>query len=131
MRERSAMTPECRAVACEDDAMDDAHMIKELLARYYRAHALDDPSLIGDEAFAEPLLQRIFVDELGGDSFEQAFLEGNLLHPEDGYEKAAQFADTSYEVEVSGDSATAYVPVAGARFAFARDSSSWQIAAFE
>lgn len=111
--------------------MDDAAAIKQLLVRYYEAHAADEPDMIGDEAFAEPLLRRILVDELGGDSFDQGFLEGNLLNPEDGYDEAAQFAQADYEIEVSGDSAAARVVPGGASFTFVREAGSWKIASFE
>ena|SRR5918995_69154 len=111
--------------------MGDTDAIRDLLTRYYEAHAADDPNLIGHDAFAEPLLERILVDELGGDSFEQAFLEGNLLYPEDGYEKTTELAKAEYQVSVSGDSATARVAPNGPSFTFVREAGGWKIAAFE
>ena len=111
--------------------MDDTASIERLLIRYYEAHAAADPDLIGEDAFADPLPQRILVDELAGDSFEQAFLEGNLLNPEDGYEKTAELARAEYRVDVSGDSATAHVVPTGPHFTFVREAGAWKIAAFE
>jgi hypothetical protein len=111
--------------------MDDANEIKQLLARYYDAHAADDPTLIGHDAFAEPLLQRILVDELGGDSFEQAFLEGNLLHPQDGYQRVGQLAQAEYEVNVRRDAASARIVPGGPAFTLARVGDSWRILSFD
>jgi hypothetical protein len=117
--------------ACDDSLMSDTETIEHLITRYYEAHTAEDPSLIGHEAFAEPPLQRILVDELGGDTFEQAFLEGNLLNPEDGYDRTAELGKAEYRVDVSGDSATARVVPNGPSFTFVREAGRWKIAGFE
>jgi hypothetical protein len=111
--------------------VDDTEAIEQVLRRYYRAHAAEEPDMIGHAAFAEPLLERILVEELGGDSFEQAFLEGNLLNPEDGYEQAAQLAESEYEISISGYSGRVRVVPVGPSFTFVSEAGSWKIASFE
>ena len=107
---------------------DDAQ-VRETLRRYYRAHAQDQ--YVESELLAvldDALLQRILVEELGGDTLEQAFYEGSLFHPEERLDDAAALADADYDVEVDRD--TAEVRVEGAVLTLRRTEGTWKIAAF-
>lgn len=72
----------------------DEAQVRETVRRYYRAHAHDvfeeDDvyGKVGGDLLAildEDLLQRVLVEELGGDTLEQAFYEGQLFYPGNGW----------------------------------------------
>jgi hypothetical protein len=115
---------------------DEARIV-ETLRRYYRAHAHDVfaeqdvyEKVKGDllAILDEELLQRVLVEELGGDTLEQAFYEGQLFHPEEHLNDAAALSDADYEVRVEGEMAEASVE--GATFDLRRTDDGWKIRAF-
>ena len=107
----------------------DEAQIRETLKRYYRAHAQDQFLESNLRAVLdEELLHEILVEELGGDTLEQAFYEGSLFHPEERLDDAAALSDAHYDVRVEGDIAEARVE--GAAFDLRRTDDGWKIAAF-
>jgi hypothetical protein len=76
----------------------------------------------------EDLLQHILVDELGGDTLEQAFYEGNLFHPPERLDDAAALAQADYKIRV--EDSTAEARVDGAALELRRTAGAWKIAAF-
>jgi hypothetical protein len=107
----------------------DEQQVLETVRRYYHAHAQDqfiESELLG--VIHEELLERILVDELGGDTLEQAFYEGHLFHPSERLDDAAALSQAQYEIRVAGS--TAEAEVEGAILALRLDDGSWRIAAF-
>jgi hypothetical protein len=103
--------------------------VRDAVRRYYSAHAQDQ--YVESDLLAvlhDDLLQRILVDELGGDTLEQAFYEGNLFHPPERLSDAAAFAQAEYEIRI--EDSTAEARVEEALLELRRTDGVWKIAAF-
>jgi hypothetical protein len=107
----------------------DETQVRDTVRRYYRAHAQDQ--YVESDLLAvlhEDLLQHILGDELGGDTLEQAFYEGNLFHPPERLDDAAALAQLEYRIRI--EDSTAEARVEEAALELRRTNDAWKIVTF-